>query len=223
MGCGQLARAEVQYSLKGFRIIGVDVSQTAVHHALAYIKKEGDLAKTDFAVADAETLPFRSDCFDVVLCIGTICHLPSKNSVIKALSEIRRATKEKSKIYIPWWQNIYSVQGIEHAFFLPLFDLLHIPRAQYLRFKGLPEIQNILNTARLSIDKIYYGKLLTLTWILNFSPKSLRVIISGFMKLINRFHEKNRTFSRFSGNFEIACQHGNPNYAVKPDSYHEFL
>lgn len=206
IGCGLLARAEVQYSLQGLRIVGVDISPTAVNHAQAHVKKEGVPGKTDFVVADAEALPFRSDNFNVVLCIGAICHLPSKDSLVKALSEMKRVTKMHGKIFIPWWINFYSISGLERKMMAKLFDILRIPRAQYLTFHGVKDVCTIINNSGLTINKMCYGSLLQMPWILFPSPTKIRNLFARVIELLNDHHRKNSSLSRLSYSFEVTCQ-----------------
>lgn len=200
VGCGPLARAEVQFGLMGFKIIGLDISRTIVSQARKYAMEYGIVENTDFVVGDGEFLPFRSCTFDAIICIGTISHLPSVSSAKKAIKEMARIISQNGIIYVHWLQNLYSIFGIQELLFLKIVDLIGFKRAQYLLFRGLGEIQKLFDEARLSIKEIQYRSTIGLpTKIPELLPLFLRKIIFKTLNILDKHH----IFHKFSSTFNV--------------------
>jgi SAM-dependent methyltransferase len=89
IGCGSGAFAE-QLRFSGLRITGIDLSFNNVRLAS---EKSKD---SSFAVADAETLPFGDNEFDIVTFSGVLHHLPVLD---KTLSETHRILKPGGRIF----------------------------------------------------------------------------------------------------------------------------
>ena len=70
---------------------GLDIAEAAVRKASRHAVGGG------FTVGDAEALPFPSDTFDYVTCLGSLENMPDP---WKAIVEIRRVTKEQGLICI---------------------------------------------------------------------------------------------------------------------------
>ena len=103
IGCGPGTHLSLLEE-KGFvNLYGIDASTNMIRLADESNQKEGI-----FLQADAERLPFRDDCFDIVMCLGTLEHLDNAD---KALSEMVRISKNKVFINVP---NKFS--------FLPFLD-----------------------------------------------------------------------------------------------------
>lgn len=97
IGCGQgtlLAAAE-----KHVKTYGVDISAEAIRKARKNAKK------TVFKISSAERLPFPSNYFDYIACMGSLEHFYDLD---KALKEMRRVLKSGGKA------------------------LIHVPNSQYL-------------------------------------------------------------------------------------------
>ena len=227
IGCGPLARAEVQYSLRDFRIVGLDVSRTTLKKAKGNVRKYGKAGNVDFALGDAEFLPFRENMFDVALCIGTISHLPSVESVKKAVKEMRRVIRPHGITYITFWLNLYSFfLGIQDALILRVADIFEVDRVQLLRFRGLREINAIFNCVGLKIKKIRYGALVEFPkYIFYFTPSFVKKIVDKIMDVFNEFHKTHSLFSGFSNVFEVTCENVSPLHiqSIKADAYYQFL
>lgn len=205
VGCGPLARAEVQYSVQGFHIVGVDVSKTTVKKARKNVEKYGNPQRVSLIVADGEYLPFKRESFDVALCIGTISHFPDKQAVVSAMKEMRDVTKQNGTIYIPWWINFLSLPGIACRLALKILDFLKFPHAQYLAFIGTREIKGIIHHCGLHVRQIRYGDLLELPWIFYPVSPTLRTQIERVITMANNYHKSHPLLARFSGAFEITC------------------
>jgi ubiquinone/menaquinone biosynthesis C-methylase UbiE len=220
LGCGPLARSEVQFGLSGNPIVGVDVSRTALKKANETIKRFGLKKTVEFVLVDAEYLPFKDDTFDVAMCIGVISHLPSLKSVRRGLKEIRKTLRADGKIYVTWLLNVYSSWCFQEAIKFLIFGP---DREQHLKFRGLPEINNVFSEARLQILKIRYGILFyKLTILFPHLPIFVQRRIKTFVKHINMFHQAHSLFSFFSRSFEVTAQKTNMvNAFTKADSFFE--
>jgi len=225
IGCGPLARAEVQYSLKGFNIVGLDIAGTTLKKAKINTRKYGKPENVEYLLGDAEFLPFRENIFKIALCIGTISHLPNKESVKKALKEMKKVIKPYGIIYIPFWLNLFSFFGIQQALTLKVLDIFHFGRAQYLMFRGLKEINDIFTSCRLKIKQIRYCKLVELPWILYFSPNFVKKLVNKMIYIINEAHSRHSFLSTFSVSFEVTCENISPSHdqSITADVYYHFF
>lgn len=225
VGCGPLARAEVYFSVEGYHIVGVDISRTILKKAKENIGKYGDAENVDFVLGDAEFLPFRRNTFSVILCIGTISHLPTIASVKRAVKEMKSVIKLCGRIYIPWWINRYSLFGIQDTVLLKALDMLNIEHAQYLKFHGLTQLNAIFTSAGLTIKHIRYGNLIEFPQsIFYFSPNILKKLLDTIGNVFNRFHKRNGLLSSYSSTFEVTCENiASQQQLVKAESYYQFL
>lgn len=73
---------------KGTRVVGLDVSPGMIK--IAKIKKEKIKAKNvDFVVASAENIPFRSNVFNTVICLGGVLnHILRINKAIYSINQV---------------------------------------------------------------------------------------------------------------------------------------
>jgi len=176
-------------------------------------------------LGDAELLPLRDNRFDTLLCIGMISHLPTLESVKKAVREMKRVIRPRGIIYIPFWLNLYSVAGIQRALTLRVMDTLKVDRAQFLLFRGLREINAVFNCSGLRIRKIRYGVLFDYPFVLYSMPRFIKRMVNKFEDVLNEFHKSHSNFSRFSFEFEVTCENVSPSHfqSVKPDTYYQFF
>jgi len=79
------------------RVIGIDLSLVSASLAGNKAQKEGVAQKVEFAVADAECLPFADSSFDVVISECAFSLLPDKNTGAK---EIARVLKPGGRLAI---------------------------------------------------------------------------------------------------------------------------
>lgn len=94
LGCGN---GKVLSSLigKAVSITGIDFSRKAIELCRRLMEKED----VNLAVADARSLPFRGESFDVVIAHHLLEHLPL-NGRRKAVSEIRRILKPNGVVIV---------------------------------------------------------------------------------------------------------------------------
>ena len=79
------------------KIAGVDVSEYAIEHAIEPMKPY-------VQVADAKSLPFEDDSFDLIISINTIHNLPLDDCK-QSLREIQRVSKAHSFLTVDAWRN----------------------------------------------------------------------------------------------------------------------
>jgi demethylmenaquinone methyltransferase/2-methoxy-6-polyprenyl-1,4-benzoquinol methylase len=94
-GTGDFAIAALKISPQ--KVIGVDISQEMLNVGLSKIKIAKLTEKINFALADAENLPFPDDSFDAAICAFGVRNFENP---LKGLSEIHRVLKPESKLII---------------------------------------------------------------------------------------------------------------------------
>ena len=100
-----------------------------------YLKQQGFKVTTcDYAkdlnpdyVSDVRKLPFEDNSFDLVLCCEVLEHIPF-DDFDKALNEIKRVTRKKSIISLPYFgyeiNFLFKFKGIQRIFKKEIFDML---------------------------------------------------------------------------------------------------
>ena len=92
LGCGPGRDAKV-FANKGFRVIGVDLSEKMIKAAKKRVKN------AQFKVMDTMKLDFKDKTFDGIWASAVLLHIP-KRHIIKALREVNRVLKEKGVFYL---------------------------------------------------------------------------------------------------------------------------
>lgn len=92
----------ISHFTDNYKCYGVDISKEA-------IKKARNTVKAKFYVSKAEKLPFSSNMFDFITCLGSLEHFID---VDKALSEMKRTAKKNSTIIIHVPNSNYIVHKI---------------------------------------------------------------------------------------------------------------
>jgi ubiquinone/menaquinone biosynthesis C-methylase UbiE len=87
VGCG-LGTDAVNFARRGARYTGVDLTEASIELVKGRFDFEGLAA--DLRVADAETLPFTDDTFDLVYSHGVLHHTPDTQ---RAINEVHRVLK----------------------------------------------------------------------------------------------------------------------------------
>lgn len=72
------------------KVIGIDLSPTAIRKAKEWRDRTGKRLKVDFIVGDIRYLPFRNETFDIILCLEVLEHL---QNIGRGLKELRRVMK----------------------------------------------------------------------------------------------------------------------------------
>src|SRR2546423_1536230 len=87
VGCG-MGTDLLQFARGGARVTGVDLTprsvETSRHHLKLYHQSG------DFAISDAETLPFADESFDVVYSNGVLHHTPDTSAAVRQIHRVLR-------------------------------------------------------------------------------------------------------------------------------------
>jgi SAM-dependent methyltransferase len=83
--------------IPGITVKGIDISEYAIKNAIPEMKN-------DLSVANAKSLPFEDNSFDIVISINTIHNLPKEDCAL-AVREIERVSKKGSFITVDAYKN----------------------------------------------------------------------------------------------------------------------
>lgn len=111
-GCGE-GVLSVMMALQGAEVTGIDLSAPNINAAKEYAKESG-VNSIEFAVGDAEHLPFPDNSFDLVVSSHVLEHLPDFD---KGLFEVMRVTKKRAVIAIPTILNPASMVQVGHGWY----------------------------------------------------------------------------------------------------------
>jgi len=95
-GCGN-GRFSVAIGQNGANVVALDLNLTLLRKALDEIKLEGLIHRTDFVLADVQSLPFRTGAFDKVLCVHNLWYVPRYGIAVK---EMFRVLKRSARLLI---------------------------------------------------------------------------------------------------------------------------
>lgn len=111
----------LQYAKNKSEVYGVDLSRNSVEITRLNLKRLGLEAKF-LDVADAESLPFADNTFDLIFSFGVLHHTPNTE---KAIAEIRRVLRPEGKaiimLYAVGWKHFFKriiLRGILFGEFL---------------------------------------------------------------------------------------------------------
>ena len=91
---------DLSEAIPGIELKGVDISDYAIENCI-------DSMKSNVEVANAKSLPFDDDSFDVVVSINTIHNLEQKECA-EALREIERVASKSSFVTVDAYRNQYE-------------------------------------------------------------------------------------------------------------------
>ena len=94
IGCGRAIDA-VELANKGGRCLGLEPSRKMLNHAREYINNNG--MEVSLVQGAGESLPFKNNSFDRVMCKGALDHFPAPG---KAIEEMARVLKQQGKAII---------------------------------------------------------------------------------------------------------------------------
>lgn len=201
VGCGPLARAEVYFGQRGFKVVGVDVSATVASHAKAILKKFKVRKNVDLIVADAEFLPFKEQSFNKILSVALIVHLPTKKSAMKVLQQFHFCMKNNGLCFIVWLPNLYSIFGPLFKFITKIGFIGKTEKMQFLNFKGLKEIRHICSQTELKILRVFNNSILWNGFYL--FPKRIHKYIERMVSIQNESNKRHSATSFFPYSFNI--------------------
>jgi ubiquinone/menaquinone biosynthesis C-methylase UbiE len=161
----ELARA-------GAQVTGCDFSMSALAVAQARIGRLNRGARADLIQGDAQSLPFGSESFDLIVSCETIEHLPNVRS---ALREMWRVARRGAKLFLitPNYANLMGLYD--------LYSRVRHPNRRddqpFDRRQWIPQIRNFVSTAGW---KIIYSDGRFISFL--FSPGAIRY----FCRSLNR-------------------------------------
>jgi len=100
IGCGHGRHAK-PVAQAGYRVIGVDLCRSLL--AIGKDASATALARIEWVVGDASSLPIRSSTIDAALCVAVLHHLPTRDDRVAALTEVRRVLRPSGRAFISVW------------------------------------------------------------------------------------------------------------------------
>jgi len=91
LGCG-MGRHCIYLAKDGFEVVGVDVSESALRMANAWVRKER-LTNVTFMRGTMTNIPFRNHHFGAVISVSVIHHAIKKD-IVKTINEVYRVLKK---------------------------------------------------------------------------------------------------------------------------------
>ena len=88
---------DLRETVPGIRVAGIDVSEYAIENGKPEVREF-------LSVADAKSLPFEENSFDVVISINTVHNL-ERDECAQALQEIERVTRQGAYITVDAYRN----------------------------------------------------------------------------------------------------------------------
>lgn len=87
VGCG-MGTDLLQFARGGARVTGVDLTPRSIETSRHHLKLYGQSG--DFALTDAEKLPFADESFDVAYSNGVLHHTPDTNAAVREIHRVLR-------------------------------------------------------------------------------------------------------------------------------------
>ncbi len=189
VGCGQ-GITTILSSSKCANIVGLDISKKSLHEARRGIN-ELEVSNALLINADAESLPFPDNCFDIVYSLGVLHHTPDTQ---KSINEIHRVLKPGGKTivmlykaYNPKWLGVISFRFISNIVDELKKEDFYI--ANRLRIKYQKEENSTHGTALLELFGCptlkMYSKTQVIRMFSQFRGINIKCYQSGFSRLFD--------------------------------------
>ncbi|MBD3311306.1 MAG: methyltransferase domain-containing protein [Candidatus Magasanikbacteria bacterium] len=165
LGCGS-GRLYQLFADLSIDYVGVDQSEKQLENA----RKKYPSGK--FIMAEMRSLPFEDSEFDVIYCIATFHHLPSRVSRLDALREMKRVLKPGGRIIFTNW-NLFSKsakktiekgkwkikEGTEADFFVPWMNSEGGILGERYYYGFMPEeLKELFEAAGFVLEEQYYSR-----------------------------------------------------------------
>ena len=159
VGCGH-GRHTKPAAKAGRRVVGVDLCRPLL--AIGKDASATALARIEWVVGDASSLPIRASAFDAALCVAVLHHLPSRADRVAALAEVRRVLRPSGRAFISVWakdnpylRDVLGVRledaDVEVPWHLP--DGTAVPRFYHLFSEG--ELERLIIESRLHGERFF--------------------------------------------------------------------
>ena len=114
LGCGPGAQlAQVARLLPASRFIGLDLSDQMLHAAGAHVAPLG-ISNIEWRHGDVTELPFPEASVDAVISSMALHHLPTAESLLKVMTEVRRVLKPGGGTYLADFARLKSERSIQY-------------------------------------------------------------------------------------------------------------
>ena len=117
-GCGAGRHSDIALQLKPKNLVCVDMSHAIDLCRINLLDAGRSIESVHFVQADISKLPFRSNSFDIVYCMGVIQHTPNP---LSTLLELVRVLKPSGKIVVDTYKKSFKsythLQGLWRLFF----------------------------------------------------------------------------------------------------------
>jgi ubiquinone/menaquinone biosynthesis C-methylase UbiE len=124
----------------GAKVCGIDISEVSIKNCQAKAIQQGLEKNITFKIMDAETLDFKEDSFDIIVCSGVLHHLDIK----KAYVELARVLKPEGEII--------CAEPLKYNPFIQLYRRM----TPHLRTEW--ETEHILGMKEINLAKKYFAK-----------------------------------------------------------------
>ena len=117
-GCGAGRHSDIALQLNPRNLVCVDLSHAVDLCRQNLLDAGRSINSVTFAQADISNLPFKTNSFDVVYCMGVIQHTPNP---LHTLCELVRVLKPSGRIIVDTYKKSFKsythLQGAWRAFF----------------------------------------------------------------------------------------------------------
>ncbi len=138
VGCG-FGGFCINVAKRGAKVIGLDISTSAIHEAKNLAKQLGVRNQVDFIIGDAQFLPFKDQTNEIVVCAETLEHVANYE---KAFCELVRVTNRSGYLCL-------SVPNLLSTLFFEYVILLLIGQPQYVKKLICVEKEHIFHIFKL--------------------------------------------------------------------------
>ncbi len=145
IGCGSGVQLRALEIAKPYLLIGTDVNRNALVYA-----KNKNIPQSEFIIADAQNLPFKSATVNRIICAEIIEHLSEPEQMI---DETQRVLKQGGSIVITT-PNERSIWGL-YEFFWDAFGRGRNYGETHLKFFSVRELENFFPLYQRSHETLY--------------------------------------------------------------------
>lgn len=152
VGCG-FGGFCIRMAEEGADVIALDISSQAIKKARNFVKQLKIRSRIDFAIGDAQYLPFRDQSQEVVVCSETLEHIEDYE---RAFDELVRTTEKGGHLYV-------TVPNLLSTLFFECVITLSIGQPRYIKnfFSVEKEhvfhifkVNKLFNRQKLKIERI---------------------------------------------------------------------
>ena len=146
IGCGSGVQLRALDDVKPHLLIGTDLNWNALIYA-----KNKNIPHSEFIVADAQNLPFKSKTFNKIICAEIIEHLNEPELLI---AETHRVLKNRGSIVITT-PNEHSIWGL-YEFFWDAFGRGRNYGETHLKFFSVHDLERFFPGCHLSHETLFF-------------------------------------------------------------------